>query len=64
MKANEVAKQIVFDFGYKVEFAIKQGKDYGIVTNIKLGAGSVLYMVTWSDKECSPHYEFELIKAS
>lgn len=58
--AKKVAKMIVFDFGDKVEFNNKLGKDEGIVGNVRLYPGGVLYSVTWSDKRVLEHYEFEL----
>lgn len=64
MIATETAKGIKFDFGDKVEFAIKQGKDYGIVCEIKLQPHTVMYLVVWSDKACKEHYEFELKKVA
>ncbi len=62
MGAKKIAEGIVFDFGDKVEFDIKQGKDTGIVCEIKLTPGGVEYLVVWSDKECKSHYAFELKK--
>lgn len=62
MRALEVAKKIKFDFGEQVEFAIKSGKDIGIVGNIKLYPDDILYCVIWSDKSVKEHYDFELKK--
>lgn len=62
MKAKTVAKGIEFDFGDRVEFDIKQGKDSGIVGEIRLSPGQILYSVVWSDKTTKDHYGFELKK--
>lgn len=62
MTAKETAGLIEFDFGDEVEFVIKQGKDNGIVCEMRLQPGGVLYSVTWSDKSCKDHYGFELKK--
>lgn len=62
MEAKKVAEGIKFDFGDKVEFDIKQGKDTGIVGNIRLYPGGILYSVVWSDKSVRDHYDFELKK--
>ncbi len=62
LAAQELAKTIIYDFGDHVGFAIQTGKDDGIVTDIKLSPGAVIYTVTWSNKSISDHYDFELTK--
>lgn len=62
MQAKLLAQQIKFDIGETVEFAIRSGKDTGIVGNIRLCPGCILYSVVWSDKSTRDHYEFELQK--
>lgn len=62
MKVKETANLIQFDFGDRVEFDIKQGKDTGIVCEITLRSGSIIYLVCWSDKKSTSHYGFELKK--
>ena len=62
MSALEIAKQIKFDLQEEVEFAIKSGKDFGIVDEVIITPDGVLYGVVWSNKAHQRHYEFELKK--
>lgn len=60
LAAKHLANIIKFDFGEEVEFAIKAGKDTGVVCDMILRSGGILYGVVWSDKSYKQHYEFEL----
>lgn len=59
-EAKKLASKIAFDFGDTVVFNNKVGKDEGIVCNIRLCPGCILYSVVWSDKTVKDHYDFEL----
>lgn len=62
MLAKKIANKIVFDFGDRVEFALRKSGDVGIVGEILLSPGQIQYKVIWSDKQVHSHYEFELKK--
>jgi len=56
---------VAFDFGDKVQFNNKIGRDEGLIVGIKATMdGGMLYEVSWSDKKQSYHYAGELKSAS
>ncbi len=58
----KIEVEILFDFGDRVIYANKIGKDEGFVTCLKICGDEVMYGVTWSDKKENYHYWFELEK--
>lgn len=64
MKPLELLAKAKFTLGEEVEFAIKSGKDTGLVTGILVCPTDLFYEVIWSNKSTQRHYEFELKKVA
>lgn len=64
MKPLEILAKAKFTLGEEVEFAIKSGKDNGLVDEITVTPDGLLYGVVWSNKSHQKHYEFELNKVA
>lgn len=62
MNVKKLTRKILFDFGDKVAFNTRKSGDEGIVCEIELSPGQIQYLVAWSDKSTSKHYDFELKK--
>lgn len=61
----KVSFDVEFSIGDKVEFDNKIGKDYGIITGYSIrDKNSIVYYVTWSDKNEKSHYSFEIKKVN
>lgn len=62
MQTAKLIKTARFDFGDRVEYDNKIGKDDGIVTGLSLRPNGITYCIAWSNKSESWHYEYELKK--
>lgn len=63
MNAVDLLKKLQkFELNEEVRFSIKRGDDTGIVVQILITAGNIMYKVVWSDKSTNIHYESELKK--
>lgn len=62
MQVKDLLEKIEFEFGDKVEFNNRVGKDEGIVIGMTLRPDGIRYAVKWSNKEEEWHYSIELKK--
>lgn len=62
MKLKDALLYQKFELEEEVEFAIKSGKDTGIIDEIIVTPQGLIYGVVWSNKSHQRHYDFELKK--